>query len=102
MFDFMSELNKELQESGELVGAHGLTEPARARHVSVDADGRPVVTDRPYADDDVRTAGFWVLECESLERVTEIAERIARCPQPEGAPEHPVVIRPVQGGIGGV
>jgi hypothetical protein len=29
-----------------------------------------------------------------LERVTEIAERVTRCPGPEGATNYPVVIRP--------
>jgi hypothetical protein len=30
-----------------------------------------------------------------LERVTEIAERVTRCPGPEGATNSPVVIRPI-------
>jgi uncharacterized Zn-finger protein len=43
-----------------------------------------------------------VLECESLERVTEIAERVTRCPGPEGATNHPVVIRPILDGAGDI
>ncbi|GAA2967252.1 MULTISPECIES: YciI family protein [Streptomyces] len=97
MFAFMRELNEELARSGELVDGNGLTEPARTRFVSPGAGGQPVIEDDPYARTDVLLAGYWVLDCASLERVTEIAARIARCPQPEGAPVRPVVIRPIEG-----
>ncbi|MFE2404371.1 YciI family protein, partial [Streptomyces rubiginosohelvolus] len=60
---------------------------------------RPVVSDGPYSETKELLAGFWILDCESLERVTEIAARVARCPQPAGAPEYPVLIRPVDGGL---
>ncbi len=93
MFDHMTTLNKELMASGELIDAQGLTDPAETWMVSVDADGNPVVTDGPYAETKEVLAGYWVLECDSLERVTEIAARAARCPQPAGAAEYPVVIR---------
>ncbi|MBM7170511.1 hypothetical protein JQK87_19385 [Streptomyces sp. G44] len=96
MFAFMSEITDELAESGELVDAQGLTEPARARFVSAGKDGRPVITDGPYGETQEVLAGYWLLDCESLERVTEIAARITRCPGPEGLVEPPVVIRPVQ------
>ncbi len=58
---------------------------------------RPVITDGPYSETKELLAGYWVLDCESLERVTEIAARVARCPQPAGAPDYPVVIRPDHG-----
>ncbi|MFI8814981.1 MULTISPECIES: YciI family protein [unclassified Streptomyces] len=97
MFSFMEGINNDLAESGELVDANGLAEPAQTRFVSAGDDGRPVISDGPYGETKELLAGYWVLDCESLERVTEIAARIARCPQPEGAPEYPVVIRPIQG-----
>ncbi|GGT67258.1 YciI family protein [Streptomyces lateritius] len=95
MFAFMSAINDDLAESGELVDAQGLVEPARTRFVTVDKEGKPVVTDGPYGETKELLAGYWVLDCESLERVTEIAARVARCPQPAGAPEYPVVIRQI-------
>lgn len=95
MFAFMGKLNDELAESGEMIDAQGLTEPARARHVSPGADGKPVITDGPYGETKEVLAGYWVLDCASLERVTEIAARVLECPQPEGAPLYPVVIRPI-------
>ncbi|MCT6775341.1 YciI family protein [Streptomyces rubiginosohelvolus] len=99
MYAHMGSINDDLSESGELVTGYGLREPASGRAVSVDAEGRPVVSDGPYSETKELLAGFWVLECESLERVTEIAARVARCPQPAGAPEYPVLIRPVDGGL---
>ncbi|NBE55957.1 YciI family protein [Streptomyces boluensis] len=95
MFSFMESLNNDLAESGEMVDGQGLTDPGQARHVTRGKDGRPVVTDGPYGETKEVLAGYWVLECDSLERVTEIAKRITECPQPEGAPDHPVVIRQI-------
>jgi hypothetical protein len=102
MFGFMSELNNDLAESGEMLDAQGLAAPAKARTVGLGTDGRPVVTDGPYPETKELLAGFWVLECASLERVTEIAARILECPQPEGAPVYPVVIRQIMDGGGDV
>ncbi|MFG3407514.1 YciI family protein [Streptomyces sp. NPDC048142] len=99
MFAHMGSINDDLAESGELVTGYGLREPASGRAVSLDAEGRPVVSDGPYSETKELLAGFWVLDCESLERVTEIAARVARCPQPAGAPDYPVLIRPIDGGI---
>lgn len=99
MFAYMGSINDDLAETGELVTGYGLREPAQGRAVSIDAEGRPVVSDGPYSETKELLAGFWILECESLERVTEIAARVARCPQPAGAPEYPVLIRTVDGGI---
>lgn len=95
MFAFMQEINDDLAGTGELVDGQGLAEPRRTRLVSLGEDGRPVITDGPYGETKEVLAGYWVLDCASLDRVTEIAARVARCPQPEGAPEYPVVIRPI-------
>ncbi|MEV1078833.1 YciI family protein [Streptomyces sp. NPDC050211] len=102
MYAFMNALNDDLAETGEMVDGQGLAEPAKTRHVSLDADGKPVITDGPYGETKELLAGYWVLDCASLERVTEIAARIQRCPQPAGAPQYPVVIRPIQDGSGDI
>ena len=102
MYAFMGALNDDLAETGEMIDGQGLTEPARARHVSLGADGKPVITDGPYGETKELLAGYWVLDCASLERVTEIAARVLECPQPEGAPQYPVVIRPIDEGAGDV
>ncbi|MEV2252914.1 YciI family protein [Streptomyces sp. NPDC050147] len=101
MFAFMGALNDDLAESGEMVDGQGLAEPSQTRLVDVDKEGRPVITDGPYGETKEVLAGYWVLDCESLDRVTEIANRIQQCPVPAGAPLYPVVIRPIMGGPDG-
>ena len=102
MFAYMGAINDDLSESGELVDGQGLAEPAQARHVTLGDDGKAVITDGPYGETKELLAGYWLLECENLERVTEIADRVARCPQPAGAPDDPVVIRPIMDGSGDI
>ncbi|MFJ7181997.1 YciI family protein [Streptomyces massasporeus] len=102
MFAYMGAINDDLSESGEFIDGQGLAEPAQTRHVTLGDDGKAVITDGPYGETKELLAGYWVLECESLERVTEIADRVARCPQPAGAPDHPVVIRPIMDGSGDI
>jgi hypothetical protein len=41
------------------------------------------VTDGPYAETQEVLAGYWVVECESFDRATEIAARLSRIPAPE-------------------
>lgn len=68
-------LNEELAASGELIVAEALADPATGRRVTVD-DGQPISSDGPFAEAKEYLAGFYLVECESLERATEIAARI--------------------------
>src|SRR6266536_1528234 len=43
----------------------------------------PTVTGGPYAETQEVLAGFWIVECESFDRATEIAARLATCPAPD-------------------
>lgn len=95
MFAYMNAINDDLSETGEFVDGQGLVEPAKTRFVTADEEGRPVVTDGPYGETKEVLAGYWVLDCASLERVTEIAARVAQCPAPAGSPVYPVVIRQI-------
>ena len=45
-------------------------------------NGVPIVTDGPYAETQEVLAGYWIVECESFDRATEIAARLAQCPSP--------------------
>ena len=67
-------LNRELFESGELVGAYGLADQVNAKVARV-TDGTPVVTDGPYAEAKEYLGSFTILDCDSLERALEIAAR---------------------------
>lgn len=79
---FMHAFNSELAESGELVETRGLSAPVHTRRVG-QREGAPVVTDGPYAESQEVLAGYWVVECDSFDRATEIAGRLSDCPAPE-------------------
>ncbi|MGP3957373.1 YciI family protein [Nonomuraea sp. 3N208] len=81
MAEFMTTVNKELEESGELVETRGLAAPVHTRRLG-SRDGVPFVTDGPYAETQEVLAGYWVVECESIDRATEIAARLGQCPYP--------------------
>jgi hypothetical protein len=79
---FMEKLNKDLEESGELVETRALAAPVHTRRLG-SKDGVPVVTDGPYAETQEVLAGYWIVECESFDRATEIAARLGNCPAPD-------------------
>jgi hypothetical protein len=79
---FMRSLNQELLDSGELVETRGLGEPVHTRRVGLQ-QGIPVITDGPYAESEEVLAGYWVVDCASFDRATEIASRLTACPGPD-------------------
>ena len=81
-------LTEDLVASGELIVSEALADPSLARRVSV-RDGATMTTDGPFAEVKEHLAGFYLLECESMQRAIEHAARI-----PEAA--HDLVeVRPV-------
>ncbi|MEU0572776.1 YciI family protein [Nonomuraea sp. NPDC005983] len=78
---FMDSFNKDLEESGELVETRALAAPVHTRRLG-SKDGAPVVTDGPYAETQEVLAGYWIVECDSFDRATEIAARLGDCPAP--------------------
>src|SRR6478736_2702740 len=62
---FMKDLNRELREAGELVGAEGLAPPGQARIVRSQAEGAPEVTDGPVAESKEFLVGYWIVDVES-------------------------------------
>ncbi|HEX6134424.1 MAG TPA: YciI family protein [Longimicrobiales bacterium] len=93
---FMHDFNRQLTESGELVGGEGLAEPAEARVVRAGKAGAPVVTDGPFAEAKEFLAGYWIVDVESAERAYEIAAQASAAPGPGGAPLNmPIEVRQV-------
>jgi len=93
---FMKDLNKELIKSGELVAAEGLASPGEARVVRARKNGTPEVTDGPFAEAKEFLAGYWIVDCETTERVYEIAARASAAPGPGGVPLNmPIEVRQV-------
>ena len=92
---FMERFNGDLAASGELVETRGLTAPVHTRRLRL-AQGVPVVTDGPYAETEEVLAGYWIVDCDSFDRATQIAARLADCPGPPGvAGRAKVDVRPV-------
>jgi hypothetical protein len=79
---FMHGFNSELAAAGELVETRGLSAPVHTRRVRLE-EGVPVVTDGPYAEAEEVLAGYWIVECDSFDRATQIASRLANCPGPD-------------------
>ena len=92
---FMEAFNKDLVESGELVDTRGLSAPIHTRRIQLQ-QGVPVVTDGPYAETYEVLAGYWIVECDSFDRATEIAARLASCPGPVDAAQRAFAdVRPI-------
>src|SRR5436305_7107092 len=70
----MEGLMAELTESGELIGGEALGDPSQTKTVRP-RGGAPVITDGPLAEDKEHFGGYLLLECESIDRETEIAAR---------------------------
>jgi hypothetical protein len=63
-------LVEELAATGELVVTEALADPSHARRPV------PLVGDGPYAESKEHLAGFFLVDCTSMERALEIAARI--------------------------
>ena len=61
----------DVQTRGKWVTGDQLAPPRRARSVRV-RDGKPLITDGPFAETKEAIGGFDVLECSSLEEAVEI------------------------------
>jgi hypothetical protein len=80
-------LSEALADSGELVVSEGLDDQANAVRVRL-RDGETMTTDGPFAEVKEQLAGFYLVECESLERAVELAARVpdAACTDVEVRP----------------
>jgi hypothetical protein len=93
---FMKNLNVALREEGSLVGAEGLAMPNEARVVRARPDGKPEVTDGPFAETKEFLAGFWIVEVKTPEEAYAIAARASLAPGPGGKPLYiPLEVREV-------
>jgi hypothetical protein len=92
---FMRGLVRDLQESGELVLAEGLSFPDQARLVRAGKDGAPM-TDGVFPESKEFLAGFWIVDVDTPERAYAIAGRISAAPGMGGTPLNmPLEVRPI-------
>src|SRR6266540_1123947 len=62
---------KKFTESGEFLGGSALAHPATAKTVRV-RQGTTASTDGPFAEAKEYLAGYYVLDCDNIERAVEI------------------------------
>ena len=68
-------LREDLAASGELIVSEALADPELTTQVAV-RDGQTLTTDGPFAEVKEFLAGFFLIECDSLERAVEHAARV--------------------------
>jgi hypothetical protein len=70
--------------------------PEEARIVRGSKNGKPEVTDGPFAEAKEFLAGYLIVDCDSQERVYEIAARMSAAPGKSGVPMNiPIEVRQV-------
>jgi hypothetical protein len=74
-FRYYGALTEELTASGELIVTEALADPSLTRRVTV-RDGQTLTSDGPFAEAKELLAGFFLLDCDSLERAVEVAARV--------------------------
>jgi hypothetical protein len=82
-----------LKDTGELMGFAALKEPVGSTTVRV-RDGVPAVTDGPYIEAKEFLAGYYAVDCETLERAQELAAQIP------DARYTAIEVRPVEASMG--
>ncbi len=73
--DRFAELMEEIARSGELVTSEALADPVGARTVRSVGGGEVTVTDGPFIESKEQLAGYFVVDCDSLDRAVELAAR---------------------------
>ncbi len=83
---YMHDFAAKLEETGEFVDAQGIA--AEGTFVRYDGEGRPPVTDGPFAETKDLIAGWMVIDVDSYERAVELAGELSAAPGAGGAPIH--------------
>ena len=70
----MMEYNRALQRAGVLLALDGLFPPSTGARISY-ANGKPTVTDGPFAETKEVIGGYWIIQVRSREEAIEWAKR---------------------------
>ena len=68
-------LNEDLAASGEMIVSEALADQSLAKRVSV-STGAVLTTDAPLAEAKEQLAGFYLVECQDMDRAVKIAARV--------------------------
>ncbi|MGW4376651.1 YciI family protein [Streptomyces albidoflavus] len=83
---FMNDFAERLRESGEFVDAQALA--PEGAWVQYGGEGRPPVTDGPFAETKDLIAGWMVIDVDSYDRAVELAGELSAAPGAGGEPIH--------------
>ncbi|TWG93920.1 hypothetical protein L615_000600000330 [Nocardioides sp. J9] len=93
---FMQDWAEQMRERGEFVDAQALA--PEGTFVRYDGEGRPPVTDGPFAEAKELIAGWMVIDVDTPERAHEAAASLSAAPGPGGRPIHEwIEVRPFLG-----
>ena len=84
--NFMHHVADTLAERGEFVSADGLS--PEGTFVRFGGEGKPPVTDGPFAETKDLIAGWMIIDVESYERAVELAGELSAAPGAGGKPIH--------------
>ncbi|RSN37129.1 hypothetical protein DMC61_03405 [Amycolatopsis sp. WAC 04169] len=94
--DYMRDFATRLVETGEFVGEQALA--PEGTFVRYGGEGKPPVTDGPFAETKDLIAGFMIIDVDSYERALELAGELSAAPGAGGKPIHEwLELRPVLG-----
>ena len=95
---YMQDFAAKLEKTGEFVSEQALA--AEGSWVRHDGEGRPPVTDGPFAETKDLIAGWMIIDVESWDRAVELAGELSAAPGPGGEPINEwLEVRPVLGEI---
>jgi hypothetical protein len=83
---FMQDFAARLEETGEFVDSQALA--PEGAFVRYDGEGRPPVTDGPFAETKDLIAGWMVIDVESWDRAVKLAGELSAAPGAGGEPIH--------------
>jgi hypothetical protein len=83
---FMRDFADRLEAKGELVDGQALS--PEGTFVRYDGEGRPPVTDGPFAETKDLIAGWYVIDVDSYDRAVELAGELSAAPGADGLPIH--------------
>jgi hypothetical protein len=81
---YMHDFAAKLEGTGEFVDGQALSPDGT--FVRYDGEGRPPVTDGPFAETKDLIAGWMVIDVENSERAVELAGELSAAPGPDGKP----------------
>src|SRR3954449_3262298 len=80
----MNRFRAPMEAPGEFVDSQGLS--SEGTFVRYDGEGRPPVTDGPFAETKDLIAGWMIIDVDSWDRALELAGELSAAPGPGGTP----------------